>query len=98
MIVIFLSFGQPMPAQPGDPASQYVTNASDADSDCDGAHASLGGHCCASVACFAYAQIEAASTTFADMIGRHPSPIAQGVHISRSLRPNPQPPKRSSQA
>jgi hypothetical protein len=86
-----------MPAQPGDPAPQYVTNAPGLDSDCDGAHALLGGHCCASVACFAYAQIDATSTTFADMIGRPPLPMAQSVRVSRSLRPNPQPPKHSIQ-
>jgi hypothetical protein len=98
MIAIFLSLGQSMPAQPGDPAPQYVTNASDVDSDCNGAHALLGGHCCASVACSAYAQIDATSTTSADISGRLHLPVAQGVHISRSPRPNPQPPKHSSQA
>jgi hypothetical protein len=97
MIAIFVSLGQSTPAQPRDPAPQYIANASDIGSDCDGAHA-LVGHCCASVACFAYAQIDAISTPSTDMIGRHSLPIAQGVHIGRSPRPNPQPPKHSSQA
>ena len=97
-VTLFLPIGRAMPVHADDPAPQYVTNAADADSGCDGAHALPGGHCCAGVACAAYAQIETPSATPDDVIGRHPLPSVQDVHVSRSPRPNPQPPKRSSQA
>ena len=97
-IALFLSLGHATPAHDDNAGAQYVTNAASADSGCDGAHASSGTHCCAGVACSAYAQVETPPATANDMIGRHPLPIAQGIRISRSPRPNLQPPKHSSQA
>jgi|SRR5687767_7232346 hypothetical protein len=97
-IALFLSLGHATPVHADNSAAQYVTNAASADSDCDGAHALSGSHCCASVACSVYAQVESTPATANDMIGRHPLPIAQGTRVSRSPRPNLQPPKYSSQA
>ena len=98
VIALFLSLGHATPVHADNPGAQYVTDAASADSDCDDAHALSGSHCCASVACSAYAQVETPPATANDMIGRHPLPIAQGIRISRSPRPNLQPPKHSSQA
>ena len=98
VIALFLSLGHATPVHADNSGAQYVTDAASADSDCDGAHALSGRHCCAGVACSAYAQIETSPATSNDVIGRHPLPIAQGVRISRSPRPNLQPPKHSSQA
>jgi hypothetical protein len=98
VIALFLSLDHATPAHADNAGAQYVTNAASADSDCDDAHALPGSHCCAGVACSAYAHVETSPVTANDMIGRHPLPIAQGVGISRSPRPNLQPPKHSSQA
>jgi len=98
VIALFLSLGHATPVHADNPGAQYVTDAASADSDCDGAHALSGRHCCGGVACSAYAQVETPPATANDMIGRHPLPIAQGIRISRSPRPNLQPPKHSSQA
>jgi hypothetical protein len=97
-VASFLPIGHAMPAHADNPALLYANNAADADSGCEGAHALPGGHCCAGVACAAYAQLETPSATPDEVIGRYPLPSVQDVHISRSPRPNPQPPKRSSQA
>ena len=98
VIALFLSLGHATPVHADNPGAQYVTNAANADSNCDGAHALSGSHCCTGVACSAYAQVETSPATSNDVIGRHPLPIAQDVRISRSPRPNLQPPKYSSQA
>jgi hypothetical protein len=98
VIALFLSLGHATPAHADNLGAQYVTNAASADSDCDGAHASSGTHCCAGVACSAYAQVETSPAAPNDMIGRQPLPIAQSIRIGRSPRPNLQPPKHSSQA
>lgn len=97
-IALFLSLGHTTPPHADNAGTQYVANATSADSDCDGAHASSGSHCCAGVACSAYAHVETSPAESNDMIGRHPLPIAQSVRIGRSPRPNLQPPKHSSQA
>ena len=96
-VALILSIGHAMPARADNPASQYATSAADADSGCDGADALPGSHCCTGAACTVYAQLETPSATPDDVIGRYPLAIAQDLHISRSPRPNPQPPKHSSQ-
>jgi hypothetical protein len=96
VVALFLSLGHATPAHAD--RAQYATNAASADSDCEGAHALSGSHCCAGVACSAHAQVATSPAISNDMIGRNPLPIAQGVPISRSPRPNPQPPKHSNQA
>jgi len=97
-IAVFLSLDQSIAVQANNPAPQYVANATDTDFDCGAAHAPLGGHCCAGVACSAYGQLEATSATSNDRTSRHPLPIAQRIHITRSLRPNLPPPQHSNQA
>jgi hypothetical protein len=97
-VALFLPIDHAIPALADSPAFQYATNAADADSGCDGADALPGSHCCTGAACSVYAQLETPSATPDDVIGRYPLAIAQDLHISRSPRPNPQPPKYSSQA
>jgi hypothetical protein len=89
-IALLLSFGQSVPAHANNAVGGYVTNAVDADFDCD--HALLGGHCCANAACAAYAQLETTAATANEMASGHPVSIAQDI---RGQRPAPglQPPR-----
>jgi len=100
-VAILLSLAQSVPAHaqyPQGPEQSYVTNSVDTDPDCDQSHGLAIGHCHATATCSAYAQLETGAVACAETTNGHPLPIAQGVCIGQTLRPNLQPPKHSSQA
>ena len=79
-------------------STKIVSSPVDGHSDCDQWHVGLAGHCHSTTACFAYAQATSTSDVF-DVLGtKQPQPSSQNNLTSRSLQPNPRPPKHSIQA
>ncbi len=97
-IAVLLSLDLSLPAQARGPEIPYVTNAADIESDCGDTERLPGEHCHATVTSSAYAHFESIPATSDNVTGGHPLPTGEDVRISRSVRPNLQPPKHSIRA
>lgn len=97
-IAMLLALSHSVPLRADHSDVHYVTSAFDTASDCGETKGSAGGHCHATIACSGYAQVAASPPGFDGAAPGHALPTAQGLHISRTPAPNPQPPKNSSQA
>lgn len=76
---------------------ELISSPVDGHSDCDHRSAGMTGHCHTTSSCFAQAQV--AATVSPDLrASSHPLAVLQDDVTSRSLQPNPRPPKRSIQA
>ena len=96
-IAILLAMSQTAPANGSIPEMPYIAAAADAHADCDGTHGLVSDHC-VSTTCTAHAQLDAGAAAFLLLTCGHPLPIAEGIGLGQSPRPNLQPPQNSSQA
>jgi hypothetical protein len=97
-IGLFLSLGRPITPNAYISDGQFVTTSTDQADDCAGEHGSSPVHCHMTVACSASISADVDQLAFGNCVARHGTPMSQPIDLSRSLRPNLQPPKHSIQA
>ena len=98
-VAVILAIAVSKPVNAADiPSTHYFTGAGDLDTDCDQSHGLVGSHCHNTVTCTAHAQLAPGAAGSVTMPTIHPLPAVRQVGDSRTLTPNPQPPKHSNPA
>jgi len=98
-VAILLAAGHAAPVHATPSTQPYVTDATGTHSGCDETGGATLNHCHLTIACFAYAQLGSGTAACQPMAATvHGLPMAQGMPLGQTPRPDLQPPQHSNQA